>query len=808
MDTLIKLLAVDVPSGTTLQTAELHFRGLIPWWLALLLLVLLGGFVVLLYLRERAKLSLAARLLLAALRMGVLAILLFLLSRPLLLAEFEGQRPRGVVLLLDKSQSMSLQDRRLTPEDLTRVAIALGKIPANTPVSQSGTAVDDLPKDPSRQALVEGVLKNPNLKLLDGLAKVGPLRTYLFGSRVQGLQEESDRGNPLDVLLANYRASDGTTALADGVFEILQRKDGDLPAAIVIASDGRDNVSKYTLEEAAREASRLGVPLHVYGVGSTDSGSIQLREVLAPGTLFAEDTVQVPIRWRASGLKKGTVEVVLKLGDKQVARKELPVEAGEDLRQVLGFTVPKGKATEEALRLTASVQLKGSELFKDALTKDVRLVDKKIKVLYIEHAPRFEYKFLQAALLRDRRIEASFLLETADPKVAQSGPPFLSEFPKQREKFFDARYNVIILGDVPANYLGKDGMEWIREFVANRGGLIVLAGRQHMPKDYEATPLAEVLPIEPAFYKTPLPTDNRTPEYPPTLTEIGQRTDMLALADTPEENQKAWQNLPGFYWAYPLNRLRPGAQTLIVNPRAKMGEQALPLYVTQHYGKGDVLFAGTDETWRWRANAENKIFTRFWGQILYQMGLPTLLGTTSSRVQVALDRSEAILGRPGSVFVRLLDKDFNPRKDPQVEATLEYLDARPGQEKTRKVMLSSIPGREGEYQAFLAHDKPGRYELRVSNPDPTIFSFRVELPARHELEEVGLAEKDLRDLASESGGRFYREEDLHRLTSEVRPQSATFVRRQEVLLWNPLMLLAFVALITLEWLLRKFANLI
>ena len=99
--------------GTLVDTAELHFRGLLPWWMALILLVLLGAFTVLLYLRERARLSLPARLALAALRVGLFAIVLFLLSRPLLLAEFEGQRPRGVVLLLDKSQSMTLQDRRI-----------------------------------------------------------------------------------------------------------------------------------------------------------------------------------------------------------------------------------------------------------------------------------------------------------------------------------------------------------------------------------------------------------------------------------------------------------------------------------------------------------------------------------------------------------------------------------------------------------------------------------------------------------------------------------------------------------------------
>jgi uncharacterized membrane protein len=806
MDSLIKLLSVDAPRGTRLQAAELHFRGLFPWWVALILLALLGGFVIFLYLRERARLGLFMRLLLATLRIGLFAILLFLLSRPLLLAEFEGHRPRSVVLLLDKSQSMTLHDRRLTSEDQMRVAIALAKVPPQTSLATSVVPAD-LPKDPSRQTLVEAVFKNDQLKLLDGMKRVGPVRTYLFGDRVQGLQEEGDQGDPLKMLLAGYHPADSKTALADAIFDILQRKDGDLPAGIVVVSDGRDNASKYSLAEAGQEAARQKVPLQIYGVGSADSGSLQLIEVVAPETLFAEDTVQIPVRYRASGLKKGTVEIAISLGGKQVARRELPVQPGDDLRETLHFVIPKGKEAEQSLKLSTTIQLKGNELFKDAMTKDVRLIDKKIKVLYIEHAARFEYKFLQAALLRDRRIDATFLLATADPKVARSGPPYLEEFPKQRDKFFDGRYNVIIVGDVAPDFIGRDGMEWIREFVANRGGLIVIAGRQHMPAKYEGTPLAEVLPAEFAMVKAKNPADDRTAEYPPTLTDVGQRTEMLSLADTPEENLKEWQKLPGFFSYTPIAKLRPGAQSLVVNPRAKMGDQPMPIFLTQYYGKGQVFFAGTDETWRWRANSENKLFTRFWGQVLYQLGLPSLLGSTSSRVQFALDRSEAILDRPGAIYVRLLDKDFNPRKDAQVEATLEHLDAKPGQERTRKVTLNSLASRDGEYQVFLAHDQPGRYELRVNNPEPTTFSFRVELPPRHELEEIGLAEKELRDLASASGGRFYREENLHELVSELKPQTTAYTLRQELILWNPLMFLAFVALITLEWLARKFSNL-
>ena len=46
-------------------------------------------------------------------------------------------------------------------------------------------------------------------------------------------------------------------------------------------------------------------------------------------------------------------------------------------------------------------------------------------------------------------------------------------------------------------------------------------------------------------------------------------------------------------------------------------------------------------------------------------------------------------------------------------------------------------------------------------------------------------------LAQQSGGLFYREEDLHRLPDMLRTRTTEFTRRQEVLLWNPLMFLVF-----------------
>ena len=815
MNLLTRILALDVPADMRLQSVEPSFRGLsLAWGVFLFLLFLFGCLAVLVfYILEKGTLGWIRRVFVIGLRCSLLVFLLFLILRPILLVEFKGDRPRGIALLLDNSESMQQRDRRLTDGDKARVAIALGKLPLDTKVVDKMPSLPDAPKDPSRAEMVKNVVSNKELQLLAKLDKRGPLRTYYFGGALRGAKDEEKD------LVAVYKPFDAKTALADSIVKILESKDAELPAAIVAVTDGQDNASKYTLQEAAEKCAAARVPLHLYGVGTSEGATLQLKEVGAPDTLFVEDTVSVPLRWRAQGFKKGQVDITLTLGGKIIEKKKLNLQTGEDLRDVLSFVVPKDPEKRESQDLVATIEYRmGDEVFKDTIRRSVRVADSKIKVLYIEQTPRWEYKFLQPALVRDRRIEADFILVNAAKEVANSGKPFLAEFPKTRDKFFEAKYNLIILGDVGLNpvtkepYLSKEQQEWIKEFVQNRGGLIVMAGRQNMPAMYENTPIADVLPIEFKKEKFGIDSEVRTQEYPPTLTEAGQRTDWLALADTPEENLDVWQKkLLGFHWYYPVTKLKPAATPLIVNPRApKIGDsgQPMPVLASHHYGKGQVLWLGTDETWRWRWNYQDKYFVRLWGQMIYQVGLPSLLGDSTKRAQMALDRSQAVVGpEPSKIYVRLLDKDFNPRKDAKVEGELEYIDAKAGEDRKTPVFLNALSGRPGDYLVLVPNNRPGRFELHVRNPELNSFSFRVDLPAKHELEETGLNEKGLRDAALISGGRFYREEDLHELADSVAIQKKDYSLRQEVLLWNPLAILVFLGLITLEWLVRKFSDL-
>src|SRR4051812_22004339 len=117
MDWFNRLLTTDAPPGTRLRSAEWSLRGPLPGWAAALILVAIAAGVVWLYAREPARVGWGRRAVLAALRTAALGLLLGLVLRPVMVAEFAGERARPVAVLLDNSQSLTQKDRRVTPRD-------------------------------------------------------------------------------------------------------------------------------------------------------------------------------------------------------------------------------------------------------------------------------------------------------------------------------------------------------------------------------------------------------------------------------------------------------------------------------------------------------------------------------------------------------------------------------------------------------------------------------------------------------------------------------------------------------------------
>jgi hypothetical protein len=853
--------------------AELAFRGWFPWWLAVPLGVLGAAAVGVLYVVEAGRIGFFPRTIMAAIRMAIVALVTFLLLRPVWTSELNDERRRPVAVLVDVSQSMNTNDPRPNPEDLCRVAIAFKLVEADVGVTGSlqQRVVDSLPGEPKgrprRIEVARAALTNddPKMDLLRRIgATVGPVEIATFGSRRDGRSAADLKW------LEDLKATDPHTALADQVAELLARDPDDLPAAIVLVTDGRENASqKTTLDALGRRAAELGVPIHVYAVGSSAFGLLRVSGIDVPEWLYVDDTVTVPVHYRLTGVPKGKVVIVLKYGDREVVRKEVRLEPrrkvvvengvqkevmeypSPDQTEYLTFTPAKEDVDVRKAQLTATVTVVpdsggAAETLSDEVSRGVKVTDKKLKVLVVDSTPRYDFKYLQRALLRDRRVEARFYLTDGDFDSMTSGPPWLADLaqvsPTEGELSLSEEefrrlifsYDLLILGDVPAKYLSRRHQDAVKAFVIEGGGFIHFAGKWHAPAGWHGAPIADVLPVEYEPRKFPIEELRQPDPFYPVVPDAVGRNPLVTLDDDPLDNAELWgkmdqiadaadlsrrgKRLPPLYWYYPVSRLKPAAEAYLIHPRAKTPApdvRPMPLLAGHYFGKGFVLFVGFDETWRWRFNEADKYFGRFWSQSVYAAGAPRIFGTKLT--QLSIDTTDPVQGKSEKVYVQVLTPDFrplDPRDKGKLNARLERLDVDPS-DKTRfspvefnSVTVNGDPV-PGQFVAKLPVERAGRFKLHVDpgNENPADLEYRVSLPPDHELSPGPMDEERMRALARDSGGRFYREENLTELPRAIRPQGVPLVNRTETVLWNWLAMVALLGLLTLEWIVRKLNSL-
>src|SRR5690606_17974678 len=103
-------------------------------------------------------------------------------------------------------------------------------------------------------------------------------------------------------------------------------------------------------------------------------------------------------------------------------------------------------------------------------------------------------RYLKTEMMRDKTVEISCLLLSADPTFAQEGDRPIRRFPETITELLE--YDVVVFGDVDPRYFSDAQLELIRDFVANRGGGFgMVAGPQFSPQAYRNTAIEALLPV-------------------------------------------------------------------------------------------------------------------------------------------------------------------------------------------------------------------------------------------------------------------------------------------------------------------------
>jgi hypothetical protein len=383
-----------------------------------------------------------------------------------------------------------------------------------------------------------------------------------------------------------------------------------------------------------------------------------------------------------------------------------------------------------------------------------------------------------------------------------------SGYPAKRSELF--AYDAVIFGNIEADFFTREQLALTSEFVAERGGgLLVLGARSFARQGLAGTALEHALPVDlterRSSFSLALATVSASAASEPNspaLTVDGLTHPATRLAVTPDDNRQRWAALPALASMAPVGGARPGAQVLAVTLTA--GGNPQPLIAAQRYGQGrSMVFAG-EASWRWRMlrPATDNSYETIWRQLARWITAgalgPVSIAPMSPTTPGITDRI--------SVFVR--DENFHPVANAEVAVEVTA----PNGEKRQMTAALSNP-QEGRYAVASRFDQSGVYRVdaiaargtaRIGVASRPVLVGGVDL----EMTQPRLNEAVLKRLSAETNGRYVRADgagDLPSLLRESRADAGTPEARD---LWhNGVSLTLIIGLLAAEWVMRRRAGL-
>lgn len=669
----------------------------------------------------------------------------------------------------------------------------------------------------SRWERAEGLLLEGRANLLGALA--GHHRVEL--SALKDNQAElvwyprpGDSQGAID-LPASFRSipTNQATDLAAGITARIEDvRDGER-AAVVLLSDGQHN-SGTSPQQLAKMLGNRGLPVFTVALGSpTRPVDLAIMEVKAPDTVFHEAGVKGEVLLKDDVPVGRPFTLRIEHEGKKLWERTLTTEANPTRTVPFEFPIKDLVATERAKQdkdlkfgmLPMSLQVIASTVDGERNTTNnlARLlfsaITEKPKVLIVEGRPRWEYRYLRNLFERDQRWEVNSLLAGSGgeerPWVRGKQP---GQFPPDRESLY--AYQLIVFGDVPLSMVRAEELEWMHDFVERRGGgMIFIDGRQVQHVNYSQTPLGPLLPVQ--WQEAPLAGLG----VKLTLKATSGARSALSLISDETRNKELWNALPAPRWVAAAKAL-PGTETLM---DASLGGRNVAALVFRRFGAGRVLYSGFDESWRWRYDVGDLYHQKFWNQISKWIMEPPY---PVEDKYAALDTgpSNYAPGDRAEIRVRLQDAQGRLLLKAKAVALLH----RNGQ-RVAAVALEPDQNVGGTFRGRTPPLEPGDYEvsLQVDGLPAEELKARTEFhvapQGAPELAQLHANEELLRQMAFNSGGEFYREEDASRLLQRLEPLSEGKIVESEDVLWQSWWWFTpLIVFLTLEWALRKRAGML
>ena len=715
------------------MSGDIYLGSGISWgWAALICLVVVCV-VVLEYGRMHRR-GTGFRVGLTLVRSAALVLILGALFQPLRVDSVPEERERSLLVLVDVSESMGL------------------------PLHEGGeTRLEWV-----RQLLFveEG--------LVDRLNRKFRTRVYGFDRSVRRLWEEGE-------LSAEGKGTHLGVALEQGTRDL-----GDAPlAGILLISDGADNSGGNPLQPAYGLRER-GIPVHILAVGREDDHrDLRLVRVEAPEQVELGSWVEVEVEVAAQGYAGRDIRVEVESGGRVVAEEKMRLMGDGTRRVELQFQADVLGIRHYAAQVEAQTDEILADNNRQSFAVEVTPREERA-VLFLDGRPRPEFAYIRRALERDEELLVEGLVVVNDKVEYRMRQP---DGPGGEGL---QGYDVVVLGDVAAEWLLEEGEEELHRFVGNRGGGLLVLGSAALAD--AGQPLQDLLPVRlpgevglerGGFRFRP----SGEGQFHPILEQLGA---------------EVWSRLPKLTGYLRAGRAKPGARVLF--EERVSGEV---LMATQRYGAGRVAFFAPYSSWRWRAYspAAEEEYERFWMQTVRW-----LAGQEEQAVALEMEKFVHEPGAPVELLARVWDGSYQPHARAQVAAAI-----RPVQDASKGAELVALrptldepglyegdwQGEEGEYQVDVWAHESGR-RIGEARGFFAVRASRVELEGR-------LADRQLLErLAHVGGGLFCDVDGVETLAEQIPRIAEEATRKVEEDLWDtPLLFGGILFLLSGEWLWRR-----
>ncbi len=767
-----------MPPTETLVQSAIESSWSLPTWGWILFSVLAFTFALFIYAKERGTAKIPERGLLVAIRFALLFLTLWMLTGWYWF-RYETDRPT-LAIVIDTSASMDTSDA-LGPDDQVRTRLA---------TIENGFANLD---ESSKQRLNEQYA----------------IQWFSVSDHWETLSSGflQDSATP-------WEATGETSRLGENLIKLIDQRAGE-SAIVLFLSDGI-NTAGVGLEEAAKAAHSAAIPVYALSVGRDFAlPDLRLSDLRVEPNAYLGDRVTVELSAVAINYVTGDSRIALiDLGTGEALdKKTLTLDPSQPQRNIRLDFVPK-RSGKMRLAVEARPLPGETDLGNNRLEKDLTVQNKTIRVMLVQGQPTYEFRFLKHFLERSQQVgeegtkafELVSVLQASDSEYVSQDPSAIRLVPSNRERL--EQVDVFVFGSFDPSLVSRRAQQIIYDTVTQQGaGCLFLWGRDSAHRELQGWPLGDLLPIRTdslglnsAASRGAMPSELVSWRWQPTT--IGESALPLLLDASEATTQETWNQLPPVQNIASIKGLKPAAQVLAQAVNLAGGGENRPLLVSQFAGSGRSVLQLTDETFRWTSFQGNDTYhQRYWGQLLRWASRGKLRQQEESS-RLTIEPQQIQTGQPlhvtatvgSSTSIEDLPNSarVSVTNEKQLQQTIRLSQSvRDNRRYTAQV--PQLPA--GQYTALLVQpnaDPPPSVEFTVSEPPGEQYDLRADITT-------------MQSLARISRGKSYRPHEFEKMLQELpRGSRNRLGTLPPIPLWNSWWIaVAFVLLITAEWLLRR-----